>query len=749
MTDSLTLDISKQLKSSDLQVSSAWLIGTEPLHKGDTAHIRANVLLADRLSNFSVRLLIFDTEWKCAFASPFECIGSASQGKYCVNFYFLINLKPAQYVATFEFFREIELTDNPDESDNLLGRYNSFIEFTIHTSRHEEGSESGVGEQGYIQQTSTTSIYPISTDLLSSTAENGVEAVVKMPWPQLEERISLNDLSAALREISSTAAVAQPDQSPDLSLLTPNSYDRKFLAAQSPMSSKIGIAEGSGLKSDGSAGYLLFGPYLSALPGRYEVIFECRTGSVGVGNAATFDVIARRGTLLLAKVAPVLPDSQELGVRLEFQVESPGVVDLELRMNVTAGTQIIVESITVRSLLKESARATRKIERLVSASLITSGTQENLLQRDNEILKRNGESKLVVIFIPNRVFTICGLILAYHLQKKSNRRTILVSEGGFNEAISPSIMSLCGIEKCVLLVNTPQELSGASVDTVITHAENSLKQTKTLLKQFSKVNPDVELQAYGDGFRNAASPQKLMAFHPVTKLYFLGMPNFSMQPKADVAIEIVDFKTSQRILTRFAQAHDFCGYEPPGRYNKYSIFCLRYWGLHGYNFPSQLVGESWYQTIAAHTPKNELIIIKGGGGHAVNNEGYAKLKSLLTENDYAFIDAEDYLMSCGMPAGSSDSSLEYLLYFGLFRQVNRFFSLDSSVPIILSQLDYIPRPVEIVCGARNLYDFKQYSGFNVINSNMNQLRKSFANATFFDPFEVIEEDPNCFTIKLA
>lgn len=749
MKNSLTFDISTQYKTSDLQVSSAWLISTAPLHNGDTAHIKANVLLAEGLSHFSVRLLVFDTEWQCAFASPFECIDNASHGNYCINFYFLINLKPAQYLATFEFIRNNELSDDPEESYNLLGRYNSFIEFVIHTSRNYEGSESDVGEQGYIQQASTTSIYPLSTDLLSSVPQNGVEAVTKIPWPQREERISLNDLSAVLREISSTAAGSQSDQSPDLSVLTPSSYDRKFLAAQSPMSSKIGIVEGFGLRSNGSAGYLLFGPYLSALPGRYEIIFECRTGSVGAGNTTIFDVIARRGTLLLAKVAPVLPDSQEVSIRLEFQVESPGVVDLEFRMSVAAETDIFVKGVNVRSLLTESARATWKIERLVSTSLIGSSTPENLSQDDSEKLKRHGESKLVVIFIANQVFTICGLILAYHLLKKSNSRTILVSEGEFDEALSFGITTLCGIEKCVLLANTPQELAGVRVDTVITHAENSSKQTKTLLKQLSKVNSNVELQAYGDGFRNAANPQKLMAFHPVTKLYFLGVPNFSMQPKVEVEIEIVDFQTSQRILTRFAQAHNFFGYEPPGRYDKYSVFCLRYWGLHGYNFPSQLVGESWYQTIAAHTPKDELIIIKGGGGHAVNNEGYAKLRTLLKENDYTFIDAEDYLMSCGMPAGSSDSSLEYLLYFGLFRQVNRFFSLDSSVPIILSQLDYIPRPVEIVCGARNLYDFKKYSGFNVINSNMDQLRKSFANASFFDPFEVIEEDATCFTIKLV
>lgn len=748
MTNSLTLDISKQLKSSDLQVSGAWLIAKEPLHKGDTAHIRANVVLADHVRDFAVRLLVFDNEWQCAFASPFEFIENISQLTYCVNFYFLINLKPSQYLATFEFIRKNDLAANLDEAENLLGRYNSFIEFSIHTSPREQGSGSGIGQQGYIHQTSTTSIYPLSTDLKTVAAVNGVEAVLKMPWPQLGEQISVNDLSATLKEMSSRAASSAQPQSTDPSPFTPNSYDRKFLAAQLPMSSKIGIVDGSGLKSNGSAGFLLFGPYLSVLPGRYEVIFKCRTGAVSAGNAAAFDVVARRGALLLAKGTPVLLEGQDVVVRLKFQVEPPGLVDLELRMSVTTGTDIFVDSVTVKSRLNDSAKSTTKIQRLVSASLFTADMQENLLQRGSETLKRENESSLVVIFIPNRVFTICGLIIAHHLQKKSNSRIILVSEGGFNEAINSSIMSLCGIEKCVLLANSSQELSDLSVDTVITHAENSLQQTKTLLKQLSKVNPDIDLQAYGDGFRNAASPQKLMAFHPISKLYFLGMPNFSVHGKVDIEIEVVDFQTSQRILTRFARAHNFQGYEPIEKYEKYSIFCLRYWGLHGYNFSYDQVADSWFQTIVDYTPKDELIIIKGGGGHVVNNQGYTKLKGLLAENGYIFMDADEYLTSCGMPEDSSKFSLEYLLYFGMFQKVTRFFSLDSSVPIILAQLDYVPRPVEIVCGAKHTQGFEDCSGFNVIATNLNQLKKSFASAPFFEPFKIVDDGSTCFTIKL-
>lgn len=749
MTHGLNFDISKQFKSQDLQIVSAYLLGADSLIRGAIAYIKINILLAEQVSSFSVRLLIFDTNFQCAFTSSFKSVENASQGQYSINFYFLINLNPGSYVATFEFIRKYELLNDSDESDNLLNRYNSFIEFTINEFiQIGDTSSLGTEQNGYIQQLNTISVYPVSSELPLLKSDGLRHAGVEIPWPQLDEQVSLTDFSTTLKKLSGVADLINSTPTPDMSLLTPNSYERRFLAGQSPMNSKIGVAEGSGLRSDGSAGYLLFGPYLSVLPGRYEVTFECRTGLIDASNTVVFDVVARRGRLLLGKVTPVLPTNQNLSVSLEFEVESPGVVDLELRINVTNGTDVFIESATVKSLLKESARANKKIERIVAACLIGNKDGEKFTHLGSERSNSGNDPKLIVILIPNQVFTICGLILAYHLLKKSNSKTILVSEGGFSKSINTSILSLCGIEKCVLLANIGQELSGVSVDVIITHAENSLRQTKGLLKILSNVNSNVELQAYGDGFRNVANPQKLMAFHSVTRLYFLGVRNFSMQPKADTEVEIVDFQTSQRILTRFAQAQGLVGYEPPGKYRKYSIFCLRYWGLHGYNFPSQLVGENWYRTISAYTPKDELVIIKGGGGHTINNEGYAKLQSLLTENGYSFIDAEDYLISCGMPAGSSDSSLEHLLYSGLFRQVTRFFSLDSSIPIILSQLDYIPRPVEIICGAKDLQDFKLYSGFSVINSNMNQLRKSFANAPFFDPYELIETNQNCFTIKL-
>lgn len=745
MTNSLTLDISKQLKSSDLQVSSAWLIGAEPLHKGDTAHIKVNILLAEGIKAFSARLLIYDTDWECAFASPFESVESASSGQYCINFYFLIGLKPGIYLATFEFLKTLK---NCDDLHNLLGRYNSFIELTI-DGVPPENTSGYAANQGYTQQLNSTSIFPVKAEY-SLLKNNGERlAMEQMPWPELEEQVLLTDLAATLRAICTDINLVPSEHTADASPLTPSSYDRKFFAAHSPMNSKIGVPEGSGVRSNGSAGYLLFGPYLSVLSGQYEVTFECKTGAVSNGHSATFDVVARKGTLSLVNAAPVLPNNEHLSVRLEFKVESPGLVDLELRINVTKGTDFLAESVAIRSLVSESTKATKKIERIVAAAVANTNVANSLLQRYDKNPKNIEYAQLVVIFIPHQAFTICGLIVAHHLFKKSNNKIILVSGGNFNDNINASILRLCGIQKCVLLKDIKDELSSSKIDALITHSENSLWHTTILLNELSKTNQEIELRAYSDGFRNAANSKELAAFHPITKLYFFGMPDLSMRPINGITNEIISFKTSQRVLTRYAQAHKFFAHEPFGRYEKYSVFCLRYWGLDGYNFPPKLVAKIWYETISSHTPKDELIIIKGGGGHSTNNEVYTEFKKLITENGYIFIDAENYLTSCGMPTGSSESALEYLLYFGLFQRATRFYSLDSSVPIILAQLDYLARPVEFVCGANNLQRFNLYSGFQVIKRNLSQLRNTFAHTSFFEPFEVIEEDPNCFTIKLG
>ena len=748
MTNSSQLNLARQLKIDALQVVDACFVGTEPLNNGDTAHIQVDIALTDDIKNFSSRLLIFDSNWNCAVESSLNSFDDILQRHYRINFYFLIDLKPGPYIATFEFFRGMEISNDCQNSVSLLGRYNCFIEFTIRNYANQYSDNPHIEQHAYPRLSTTTSIHPINSRFISSKIDNATNSVEEMPWPQPEEQVSLADLSAALKQILLTTKSVESNPIVDSSLLTPHSYDRKFFPGQPPMRSRIGIADPPGLRSNGSPGYLLFGPYLSALPGRYEVIFEGRAGSIINQDAAVFDVVARKGILIYAEVTPVLISNENFRVQLEFEIAPPGVVDLELRVNLLSGANISVDDILLKSLLNKSARSTQKIEQVILSSFSGSSIEKYSSSINAEHAKRDQATKLVLIFIPNEVFTICGLIIAYHLLRKSNSQTILVSEGQFNKAINTSLMTLCGIKQCILFENIKHELLSSRIDVLITHSENSLWQTKILLKQLTQINPHIELQAYSDGFRNAANPEKLIVIHPITKLYFFGMQNFSMNVGAGVAKEIIDFEITQRILTRVAQAHNFLVHEPSGQYEKYSVFCLRYWGLEGYNFPSNMVGESWYATISAYTPKDELVIIKGGGGQTVNNEGYTRLKNLLIENGYAFLDAEDYLFSCGMPLGSSNSSLENLLYFGMFPQATRFFSLDSSLPVILAQLDFIPRPIEIICGGKNIQDFKSYSGFHVLARNLNQLRKSFVNTPFFDPYQILDEDQTLFKIKL-
>lgn len=748
MTKGPILDPLRQIKTSDLQVTSASILGGAELQQGQIATIAVSILLSRTVACLATRLRIYDTEGRCAFASRLQNLGALAQGRHCVNFFFIATLSAGQYVASFEFTESNTSTEENIESANFLGLHNLFVEFLIQRGVKNLNEDINANAFYYTSVPNAISIYRQMEEDKPSKSGSKSTATSSFPWPLAGRQVSWLDLTNTLNKIFCTPATDKhTDHTTPLTLLSPNSYKREFSAGMVPMYTQIGVADGAGVRSNGVAGFLLHGPYLSVLPGRYLVMFKGKIGTASA-NEVIFDVAAKRGRSILTKFSHQLPVNGPLNISFEFEVSPPGFIDLEFRVNVGAAVELFIESVAVQPLLNVSERSTYKIENLLSKYLTNAQKEDNSNKFRQNTPSIDTQKNLTLVFIPNRVFTICGLIISHHLHKNSNHRIILVSEEDFNEALNASIKKLCGIEQCILLKNLKTELPDSKIDLVITHAENSFKQTAFIFKELSKRNSNAGLQVYSDGFRNAANTQKLTALRSVSKIYFFGIEYFASESNDDIPTEVIDFSTTQKVVTRFAQAHNFQGFEHPGRYNGYSVFCLRYWGLHGYNFPAKAVADSWYATISHHTPKEELIIIKGGGGHLTNNDSYAILKNNLSENGYKFIDADDYLASCGMDRGSAETSLEYLLYFGFFRQATRFFTLDSSLPIIMSHLDYLTRPVEIVSGAINLTELKIHTGFDVIKSNMRQLRQSFKKTQDLEPYEIIEEDEECFTIKL-
>lgn len=161
-----------------------------------------------------------------------------------------------------------------------------------------------------------------------------------------------------------TLALASCDKSPDSDPTTvspttapaapagpaPNAVDRlkKNVVADGvqfqPEAAKV---DGNALVSTGVAGFMMFGPYVPFVPGVYHVTVQGSIPSLDDGSEVRFDAVSGAATSMHGEqvVNTVIPESGNIA---EFDITIPeGVVDLELRANVTAGAVVRIESYQV------------------------------------------------------------------------------------------------------------------------------------------------------------------------------------------------------------------------------------------------------------------------------------------------------------------------------------------------------------------------------------------------------------------
>ena len=118
----------------------------------------------------------------------------------------------------------------------------------------------------------------------------------------------------------------------------------RLRAADPRFHSQVGRRTHEGVQSQGSAGYLLYGPYIEVPAGNYELSLYGRAGTQGV-DGATVDVCAARGEQVLAK-APLQSDGLGIGqdtelARLAFRTER-ATTDLETRVWTSEASSLTV-----------------------------------------------------------------------------------------------------------------------------------------------------------------------------------------------------------------------------------------------------------------------------------------------------------------------------------------------------------------------------------------------------------------------
>lgn len=110
--------------------------------------------------------------------------------------------------------------------------------------------------------------------------------------------------------------------------------------------SQVGARRNGRLFAGGRAGFLLYGPYISLPAGRYRLVVRGEAGKLS-GMPNRLDVSVDRGSRQLAATDAPSVRANLVGA-LEFDVPDGGVNDLEVRLQVAAGSTASVQGYTIQ-----------------------------------------------------------------------------------------------------------------------------------------------------------------------------------------------------------------------------------------------------------------------------------------------------------------------------------------------------------------------------------------------------------------
>lgn len=138
-----------------------------------------------------------------------------------------------------------------------------------------------------------------------------------------------------------TIPVAAPTPAPTAAPI--DNLVKNVVADGLPFQAEAAKVDGNALASTGTPGFVMYGPYVPFVAGNYRVNVKGVIAKLPAGSAIRFDVVSHAGTTVHAEhaVSTLVP----AGNIAEFDVMIPeGVVDLELRAQVTEGVEMRIES---------------------------------------------------------------------------------------------------------------------------------------------------------------------------------------------------------------------------------------------------------------------------------------------------------------------------------------------------------------------------------------------------------------------
>ena len=533
-------------------------------------------------------------------------------------------------------------------------------------------------------------------------------------FPCSPSQYTLSDILATLdvtlpERIAAKAMAELPDtlQTQQLPLRIPANHAR--------FSTVVGRRGNLGVSTTGKAGMLLFGPYMPATPGAYEVVFDIRSSS-DIDEVIILDVVVDKGKQILGKTEWRVGSKQP--AKISFEVPEQGVADLECRVKVSKSVDCSVETLTFLT--------TKQAE--LHLAYLESGLISSEYYRGNRV---------VLAVSPETVWLSVSLAVAKYVFDQRGWRTIFLVDDEFNgdEFFSGLDFVLGWIRLCdfksslSILVDKP--------DVLLTHSDNFID----ISEFFLSMNPGADLICYADGFRNAADGRNLSKIKNPKEVFYFSFKNFRtinlINGVNNIVIPSIYFDFSDGYIQSFFSRKKYL--------ENYSIFFLRYWGTGGYKFPQDFVIASWVSTVKKFGTKNEIIVIKES---IVNAGVIEEFRHELLAAGYKVKLFSEYAVEAGIDGiRYENKAYERLMRFGYLNSPRVVYTLDSSIPSILISSPYFNRSAKIilgVVGSKSLREFSGWSGF--VQQNLIQQINS---AQSLPDWQVIDfpDEPDLFLIE--
>ncbi len=427
----------------------------------------------------------------------------------------------------------------------------------------------------------------------------------------------------------------------------------------------------------------------------YRAILQREPDASGMLGHANLLRLHGLGTVLSGMLAS--PESFEVFVRVNRLKLARGFFEAIYRRSMT-----LVEEGAIKGYFQAFGVTT--LDRVVEA--VTKGIQTV------PIYPLAGT--LMVVVVPSKPWLVTAMSVARFMYQTRAWKSIVLIDGNFvDESYFRPFDFVLGFSQYEEYVAT--QCSEFKPEVICGHVDNVDVHFQKLLA----LHTGAQVVCYADGFRNAAHGHGLKKFTQIDECLYFGFSDY--RPANRVQANKYTIIPSEYYDLVDAYNFSFFFRTRIAAHERYSIFFLRYWGMLGYQFPKQSISDAWVETVVRYLPVGSCVLVKESNTY--DREIASSFAIELKKRGYEVHFFDEILEQCGL-GWLRHAGYEQLVRAGYFTDPEFVFTLDSSLPSIMTSFPYFARAVSIVLGAANGTVLSSFPAWGGVVTNIDQQIRS-------------------------